>query len=93
MGRPKGIGKTGGRGSGSKNKKTLILETFAKDIVEGGMERFLQQLSKLDGIQYVNAYLQVFEFVKPKLARTDNLQLPSDSAPLNKIEIVDSAKP
>lgn len=59
-----------GKKKGVKNKKTLILETFAKDIVDGGMERFQTELNKLQGQNYVYAYLTLFEYVKPKLSRT-----------------------
>jgi hypothetical protein len=71
MAAPKGHEKIGGRQPGGKNKNTLILETFAQTIVEGGMERFQQELNKLSGKDYINAYMTLFEFVKPKLARTE----------------------
>lgn len=54
---------------GAKSKKTLILESFAKDIVEGGMDKFQQELNKLKGQAFVYAYLTLFEYVKPKLSR------------------------
>lgn len=60
-----------GKPKGAINKKTLILESFAKTIVEGGMEKFEQELHKLSGKEFVNAYMTLFEFVKPKLARTE----------------------
>lgn len=55
---------------GEKQKKTLILDNFAKDIVDGGMEKFRTELNKLTGQNYVYAYLSIFEYVKPKLSRT-----------------------
>lgn len=67
----KGKPKTGGKAVGSKNKKTLVLDTFANAIVDGGMERFQTELSKLEGRDYVNSFLQLFEYVKPKLSRME----------------------
>ncbi len=67
----KGHVKTGGKKKGNKNKKTLIIDTFATHIVEGGMERFSEELAILHGRDYVNAYMLMFEYVKPKLARTE----------------------
>lgn len=67
----KGQKKTGGKVKGAKNKKTLILEYFARDIVEGGMEKFKIELKKLTGVQYIHAYMTLFEYVKPKLVRAD----------------------
>lgn len=67
----KGHTKKGGREAGSKNKKTLIIDSFAKTICDGGMEKFEQELQKLTGKDYVNAYMQLFEYVKPKLSRME----------------------
>jgi len=80
--------KTGGRHSGTRNKNTLILETFAETIAKGGMEKFQQELDKLSGKDYINAYLTVFEFVKPKLARTEHKAAQEQGNNLLKIEIV-----
>ncbi len=71
MGAKRGHKKLGGRQKGGKNKNTLLLETFAVTIVEGGMERFQKELNKLSGKEYIKAYLTMFEYVKPKLARTE----------------------
>lgn len=61
----------GGRKKNSKNKKTLILNTFAQSIVEGGMDKFKEELDKLTGKEYIHAFMTLFEYVKPKLARTE----------------------
>lgn len=66
-----GKNKTGGRQKGGKNKKTLVLQSFAEMIIEGGMEKFQREMNKLSGKDYVNAYLTLYEFVKPKLARAE----------------------
>lgn len=64
-------GKGGGRPPNAKNKKTLILSTFAQTIVEGGMERFKKELNSLKGKYYVDAFITLLEYVIPKLARTE----------------------
>jgi hypothetical protein len=71
MGFEKGKQKTGGKEKGTKNKKTLILDSFASSIVDGGMEKFQTELSKMEGREYVTAFLQLFEYVKPKLSRME----------------------
>ena len=65
-----GHSKIGGRSKGTKNKKTLLLESFAKTIVEDGMEKFQEELMKLRGKSFITAYLDLLEYVKPKLQRS-----------------------
>lgn len=70
-------GKSGnekGKPKGVKSSKTLILDTFCQDIIEGGIERFNDSMNKLaekNPKMYVDAYLSLLEYVKPKLARHD----------------------
>jgi hypothetical protein len=64
-------GQTIARKPKGPNAKTLLLENFAQTITEGGMERFQQELNKLSGKEYINAYLALFDFVKPKLSRVE----------------------
>lgn len=66
-----GKNKTGGRKAGIKNKHTLLLENFAQTITENGMVRFQEELDKLTGKDYINAYMALFDFVKPKLSRVE----------------------
>lgn len=63
--------KIGGRSAGVPNKKTQIIDGFAASVCDGGMEKFKRELNKLDGKDYVYAYLTLFEYVKPKLSRMD----------------------
>ena len=67
----KGKNKTGGREKGTPNKRTLIIDTFAKSICEGGMDKFEKELNELEGKDYVSAFLSLFEYVKPKLSRME----------------------
>lgn len=67
----KGHKKAGGRQKGTPNRKTETWETFAAYCIEGGLERFRSELEKLKGKQYVDAYLTLLEYHKPKLARVE----------------------
>lgn len=61
-----------GRPKGAKNKKTSQWEAFSQYCVEGGLERFERELNTLEGKDYVNAFINLLEFHKPKLARSEN---------------------
>lgn len=67
----KGKIKDTGRTKGTKNKKTLVLDSFCQVIIDGGIEKFQKELKQLDGKDYINAYLQLLEYVKPKLSRAE----------------------
>jgi hypothetical protein len=85
--------KVGGKVKGTKNKKTLILDSFAKNIIEGGMEKFNRELNKLRGATYIKAYMTLFEYVKPKLARTELTGKDGTSlAPINYITADEATK-
>lgn len=62
--------KVGGRKKGTPNKKTEQWEKFSEYCLQGGLEKFEQELNKLEGKQYVDAFLTILEFHKPKLSRT-----------------------
>lgn len=74
----------GGRSKGSRNTKTEQWEIFADYCLNGGLERFQQELNSLKGEKYVNAFIGLLEFHKPKLARTQTELEVSE----NTIEIV-----
>ena len=76
------------RQKGDRNKKTLILETFCNNIIEGGIDRFNEELSKLKGKEYVNAYIDLLSFVKPKLKAID-VQGTLDTKVIYELQIVD----
>ena len=64
-------GHAGGLRKGVKNKRTEQWETFADYCLNGGLERFERELNTLEGKDYVNSFLSLLEFHKPKLARTE----------------------
>lgn len=89
MGFQKGNTPKGRRAKGTPNKKTLILDSFAKTIVEGGMEKFQAELMKLKGQAFVKSFMTIFEYVKPKLARTELTGKDGDELPPINIVIKD----
>lgn len=63
--------KYGGREKGTRNKRTVLLDNLATSICKGGARKFRKELNKLTGKAYVDAYLALFEYVRPKLARKE----------------------
>lgn len=61
-------GNTGGKPKGP-NKRTLLLNNFAQIIIEQGTDKFNEELAKLKGKDYVYAFMNLLEYVKPKLQR------------------------
>ena len=56
---------------GAKNKHTLERELLVEHLTNGGMQRLMVELEKLEGLQYVTAYTRILEFFMPKLKRID----------------------
>lgn len=76
MKKPRGRGKqftegNPGRQKGAKNKKTLQWEAFSNYCLVGGLQKFEEELNKLEGKDFVNSFTALLEFHKPKLARTE----------------------
>ena len=61
-----------GRKKGSKNKKTLMIQAFVESVVNKRHDKFLQELDKLKAKDFVNAYMNLLEFVQPKLQRIES---------------------
>jgi len=60
-----------GRPKGGINEKTRQWEELAESIKTRHSERFNAILDDLDDEKFSDKYLQVLEYFKPKLARTD----------------------
>ena len=71
MPKKKGCEKTGGRKPNTPNKKTEQWLIFSEYVLNGGLEKFEQELSKLQGKDFINAFTTLLEYHKPKLARTE----------------------
>ena len=63
----------GGRPVGTKNKATEAWHMLKDDIINVHTERFNRILAELPPDKFVNTYLQVLEYFKPKLARNENV--------------------
>lgn len=85
-------GHKGLKPKGAKHIKTIEWEAFGKELLEKGMPRALEILDTCEANMFMNHFTSLLEYFKPKLARTDVLNLPENSTPLNKIEIVDTDK-
>jgi hypothetical protein len=72
MGLPKGkTNNSKGRAKGSKNERTIQWEALGKSIETKHVDRFNKVLSKMDDDTFAKNFLQVLEFFKPKLQRSE----------------------
>lgn len=72
MGAPKGNNfNPEGRPVGAKSKKTLQWEIFSEYMLGGGLEKFQKELNSLEGDKFVRSMIDLMEFFKPKLARSE----------------------
>lgn len=72
MGLPKGrTNNKRGRKAGSKNERTKQWEALGESIETKHVTRFNKVLDKMDDETFAKTFLQVLEFFKPKLNRTD----------------------
>ena len=85
-------GHEGFKPKGAKSTKTIEWETFGKELLEKGMPRALEIMDTCEDEKFMNHFTGLLEYFKPKLARVDTLQLPENTQPLNKIEIIDSTE-
>ena len=60
-----------GRPKGSLSAKTQGWELLKETITTGLTDKFMAEMDKLDGIQYINAFLTTMEYFKPKLSRSE----------------------
>lgn len=56
---------------GSKNLRTEEWEMFREHCMTGGLQKFKDELAKLKGRDYVESFLKLLEYHKPKLARQE----------------------
>lgn len=64
-------GNPNGRPKGAKNKRTLQWEALGEAITGECTERFYEEIEKLEGKEYIDAYTKILEYFKPKQNRTD----------------------
>ncbi|MGZ5283721.1 MAG: hypothetical protein ACXWEY_15710, partial [Bacteroidia bacterium] len=56
---------------GAISAKTIFWNELSDFVTTGGAEKFKQELMKLEGKEFVQAYSNILEFFKPKLARQE----------------------
>lgn len=88
----KGKQKTGGRKKKVLNKKTEQWEVFAEYCLNGGLEKFEQELKTLKSEKYVYAFLTLLEFHKPKLARSQT-EIEMQDNTINVVRTIINGKP
>jgi ribosomal protein L19E len=60
-----------GRPKGAKNTRTEQWQKFSDYMMIQGLQRFEEELNKLEGKQYVDTVVSLMEFFQPKLSRTE----------------------
>ena len=68
----KGRQKTGGKQKGTPNQRSKEWEELGDAIKTRHSNRFNEILDTLPDEKFIDKYLQVLEYFKPKLARTEN---------------------
>lgn len=69
----KAYGSKGGKASVKvKKEKKAMFEELCKYLLEGGSEKTKEALEQLEGKEFLDQFTKLLEYVKPKLARTDN---------------------
>jgi hypothetical protein len=64
----------GGRKKGSKNKATTEIRERFKDLLEDNMDRLQEDLDDLEPKDRIKAYLDLAQYVVPKLKSTEITQ-------------------
>jgi hypothetical protein len=70
-GKRKGSPKTGGRQKGSVNVITRPLKELISSYSQDSFNRFIVEMDRLEGSEYVKAYLSLLEYSLPKLQRSE----------------------
>lgn len=60
-----------GRPKGSVNKKTVFWSKMEEVLLNDGAEKFMGELNKLTGKDFVHYYLLTIEYFRPKLQRQE----------------------
>ena len=61
-----------GKPKGAKNKKTRQWEQIGEYLVNGGSERFMRIMERADDKEFIDKFLAILNYFKPKLASTTN---------------------
>lgn len=94
-------GNPSGRPKGHKNQKTILWEQLGDWFLNDGASKFITEVQKLEGKEFVQSYSMMIEFFKPKLQRSEisadiqsqRLDLFADYSKEDLFEIVHGRKP
>lgn len=64
--------KLGGRTKGAKDVKTVQWHNIGEYLLMHGSTRYLEELKKAKGQEYMERFERILEYFKPKLARREN---------------------
>jgi hypothetical protein len=62
-----------GRKKGQVSPKMAFWHVFADNIMNEGTEKAWSEIMKLEGTQYLSAYIMLLEYFKPKLGRIESV--------------------
>ena len=65
-------GNPNGKPKGAVSAKTKGWELLKETITTGLTDKFMQEMQQLEGTAYINAYLNVLEFFRPRLSRVES---------------------
>jgi hypothetical protein len=65
-------GNINGKPKGAVSLKTRGWDLLKETITTELTDKFMTEMNKLDGQQYINAYLNVLEFFRPRLSRVES---------------------
>ena len=62
-----------GKPKGALSAKRKAWELIGDSLVNECSDKFMEEMNKLEGTAYINAFLNIMEFFKPKLSRQESL--------------------
>lgn len=71
---PKGVsGNPSGKPKGAVSARRKAWDLIGESLINESADKFMVEMNKLEGTAYINAYLNVLEFFRPRLSRTESL--------------------
>jgi hypothetical protein len=65
-------GNPSGKPKGAVSLKTQGWQLLAETITTTLTDKFMEEMDKLEGTAYINAYLNMMEYFKPRLSRVES---------------------
>lgn len=61
-----------GKPKGALSEKRKAWELIGESLMHECADKFMVEMNKLEGTAYINAYLNILEFWRPRLSRTES---------------------